>query len=127
MRGRKKGCPSDRRWMGPTKPRPNTVAIGAASEHAVVVELLRKGYEVFRGVHGGCSVDLIALKGGKLTRIEVRTGRAYLSKQSGTEYVSWPWGEGDVGRSDLLAVVLGSTVLWRTPNFPYQSVAVELS
>lgn len=48
--------------------------IGAISEMRVCVDLLLKGYDVFRAVSPSCSCDLIALKGDRKIRVEVRTG-----------------------------------------------------
>ena len=53
-----------------------TSTVGAISELRVAVDLLDKGYEVFRALSSSCSCDLAVLKNGKLLRIEVRT--AYL-------------------------------------------------
>lgn len=49
--------------------------VGAISEYRVVVDLLDKGYDVFRACSSTCSCDLALLKGNKLLRIEVTTGR----------------------------------------------------
>jgi hypothetical protein len=59
----------------------NTGTVGAISELRVSVDLLAKGYEVFRALSPACSCDLAILKDGKLLRIEVRT--AYRSKNGG--------------------------------------------
>jgi hypothetical protein len=48
--------------------------VGVLSELVVCVDLLQKGYEVFRGVSPSCSCDLAILKNGKLKRVEVTTG-----------------------------------------------------
>lgn len=52
----------------------NKGTVGAISELRVAVDLLAKGYEVFRAMSQSCSCDLAILKNGKLSRIEVRTG-----------------------------------------------------
>lgn len=43
----------------------------------VCVDLLERGYSVFRSVSPSCKCDLVAMKGGVLTRVEVKT--AYMS------------------------------------------------
>ncbi len=44
------------------------------SELVVAIDLLSKGYDVFRALSQSCSCDLIAVDGVSLMRIEVRTG-----------------------------------------------------
>lgn len=58
-----------------------TGTVGAIAELRVSVDLLAKGFEVFRAISPSCSCDLAALKDGRLLRIEVRT--AYRSKNGG--------------------------------------------
>ena len=54
--------------------------VGAMSELVASVDLLSRGYEVFRAVSSACSCDLIALGDDrKPLRIEVRTGRRSLT------------------------------------------------
>jgi len=55
-----------------------TGTVGAIQELRVSVDLLSKGYEVFRALSPSCSCDLLALKDKKLVKIEVRT--AYENK-----------------------------------------------
>jgi len=51
-----------------------TGTVGAISELRVCVDLLSRGFEVFRAVSQSCSCDLAILKSGQLLRIEVKTG-----------------------------------------------------
>lgn len=46
---------------------------GAISELRVAVDLLAKGYDVFRALSPNCPCDLAILKENKLLRVEVRT------------------------------------------------------
>lgn len=46
---------------------------GAISELRVAIDLMSKGYDVFRALSPSCSCDLAILKEGKLLKIEVRT------------------------------------------------------
>jgi hypothetical protein len=81
---------------------------GAVHELMVAVDLVVRGYEVFRAVSPSCSCDLIALKGGKALRVEVKTGylnaagRAVCSGNTPSKY-------------DLLAVVT-TTEIQYTPS-----------
>src|SRR5262245_42807567 len=52
--------------------------VGTLAELEVAVDLLRRGYEVFRALSPSCSCDLAVLREGRLLRVEVRT--AYYSK-----------------------------------------------
>lgn len=57
-------------------PRPKlcTNTAGALSEYKVIVDLISKGFEIFKAVSPSSSCDLALLKEEKLYRIEVRTG-----------------------------------------------------
>jgi hypothetical protein len=61
---------------------------GAMSELAVSVDLLQKGYEVFRSISPNSRCDLIAWKNSTLLKIEVRTASLNLKtkKVSYTKY-----------------------------------------
>jgi hypothetical protein len=48
--------------------------VGACSELEACVDLMKKGYEVFRAVSPSSSCDLMVLRGNRAFRIEVRTG-----------------------------------------------------
>lgn len=48
---------------------------GAAGELIVCVDLMSKGYMVFRAVHPNSPYDLIAVAGDRLFRIEVKIGQ----------------------------------------------------
>ena len=49
--------------------------MGAYSELAVILDLFKRGYEVYRAVSGHCSGDIIAEKNNNLTKIDATTGR----------------------------------------------------
>lgn len=51
----------------------SSVTTGAISELRVAIDLLSKGYDVFRAVSPHCPCDLAILKNKQLLRIEVRT------------------------------------------------------
>lgn len=70
------------RKMNP-KPILASATAGAVAEYRVVVDLLNRGFEVFRSVSPACSCDLAILADTRLFRVEVRsnkysaTGKAY--------------------------------------------------
>lgn len=84
------------------KPLLSTGTTGAVSELVASVDLLRKGYEVFRALSPSCSCDLAILKDHQLLRIEVRTG-----KRSATGKITYP---PDRANADHFAVVVGTEV-----------------
>ena len=73
--------------------------IGAISELKVAVDLLLRGYHVFRAMSSACPCDLAILKDNRLLKIEVKTahytpkGTAFAPSTEGNQY-------------DVLAVVL---------------------
>lgn len=69
------------------------------SELVVAVDLMDKGFAVFRSLSPSCLCDLIAFKDEKSLRVEVRTG--YLSEKG---IVSFPLKPSDAGRQDLYGV-----------------------
>lgn len=91
------------RRKGPAKPSLATCAglsigtTGAIGELRVSVDLLIKGYEVFRAVSHSCSCDLIAIKQSRALRIEVRT-TSY--RKDGTPH--FPGNPNDEGKARLL-------------------------
>ena len=52
----------------------NSGTVGAIGELTVCADLLKKGYEVFRSVASTCSCDVLAMKNGKVLRIEITRG-----------------------------------------------------
>ena len=56
--------------------------IGAVAELIVSLDLMKRGYEVYRALSPASSCDILALKGKKVFTIEVRTG--YKSKDNKT-------------------------------------------
>jgi hypothetical protein len=72
---------------------------GAIGEMLAAVDLLGRGYDVFRSVSPACPCDLVAMKDGKLLRVEVRM--AARNTVTDTLY----WSAMDPKRSDVGAVV----------------------
>ncbi len=55
-----------------------TGTVGALSEMLSSIDLMRRGYSVFRALSPSCFCDLVACKNGEILRVECRTG--YKSK-----------------------------------------------
>ncbi len=82
--------------------------VGALSEYRVVVDLLARGYEVYRAVHFHAPVDIIAAKpGGAYVRIEVKTAHTRGEK------VYHPPAKD--GRSDVVAAVTMDQIIYIPP------------
>ena len=75
--------------------------VGAMHELIVCVDLLKKGFSVFRSVTPNCSCDLAILKNNKLLKIEVKTGYKVNGK------IQYPHlSEENKQNHDVLAVVV---------------------
>jgi len=87
--------------------------IGTVNELAVIADLLRRNWEVYRAVSADAPCDLAAVVSGHLVRIEVTTGHRNVdgrlahpkNKHIGT------------GRFDILAVVVGQEIAY-LPELP---------
>jgi hypothetical protein len=92
-------------------PRPAiaTSTSGAIAELVVSADLMAKEYAVFRAVSPACACDLVVIAGGVSYRVEVRTGERRTA--NGRTY--FPWSKKDVGRSDVLAVVVDGEIEYR--------------
>lgn len=107
---RQRYCSEDCRLQA-YKPRPPYQGtapgtVGAIQELRVSVDLLTKGYEVFRALSPNCSSDLIAMKNNKILRIEVRTG---YYRPKGIQFPK------DRFKADHFAVVLPDQILYMPP------------
>ncbi len=51
----------------------NTVNKGVISELRVEVDLLSKGYHVFRSESPGCPCDIVAIRNGECIKVEVKS------------------------------------------------------
>jgi hypothetical protein len=94
--------------------RPSTSTTGAIGELVAGADLLRRGYEVFRGLSPACSCDLIASKGGRRPlRVEVRTG--WRNAKTGT--LSYSKRPADDNKCDHYCVVVnyGEEVIYVPP------------
>jgi len=75
----------------------NTGTTGAMSELRVAIDLMSKGYDVFRALSPHCPCDLAVLIDSKLLRIEVRTaqvstsGKKYKSEKARDKFDHYAW------------------------------------
>lgn len=73
--------------------------VGAVGELRVAADLLTKGFEVFRALSPTCSCDLLAMKDGRIIRIECRTNTA-----------------GNLQRADVVAIVSDMGIRYVKPK-----------
>jgi hypothetical protein len=81
--------------------------VGAINELRVGVDLLAKGYAVFRALSPSCLCDLVLLFDDRAFRVEVTTGHR---SSSGKLYFPAK----DPARYDVLAVVLPDSIVYST-------------
>jgi len=55
-------------------PGASTMVKGEVSEHLVIIDLLLRGWHVFKPVSFGCGFDYIAMRAGTMYKIEVKLG-----------------------------------------------------
>lgn len=89
----------------------NHTITGSVSELVVSVDLMRKGYHVFRSMSPHSPCDLVVMKSGVVQRIEVRTGTVNLD---GT--YTYPKHELEKHQYDVLAVVIRGNEVIYTPG-----------
>lgn len=89
----------------------SAIKVGALSELVVCADLLRHGYEVFRGVSADDSCDIVILRGREMRRIQVRTG--HIRGDGGIVYGRYAK---DDGRMDHYAVVIDHTKVLYFPD-----------
>ena len=87
-----------------------TATVGAISEYRVVLDLLSKGFNVFRATSPACSCDLIILKNHNILRVEVTTGKCSIA---GRIY----YAPHNTDNYDIMAVVLPERVYYY-PDIP---------
>lgn len=81
--------------------------VGAASELVVCVDLMRRGWDVFRSESPQNNFDIVASKGPVMLRIEVRTAAKIKGKLTAATH----------GYYDILAIVRGFDLLYK-PELP---------
>lgn len=88
----------------------STGVVGTINELRVCVDLLLKGYEVFRSVSSMCSCDLAILKDGKLLRLEVKTGYYLTNMKLGKPQIRGQ-------KFDILAIVTRDKIHYQPEEF----------
>lgn len=79
-----------------------TGTCGAINEYRVAVDLLKRGYQVFRAMSPSCSCDLAVLHNKRLLRVEVTTGYRVNGRLTHPKAGKNDWR----GSADILAVAL---------------------
>lgn len=101
-------CPACRKTVyvvGGEFPELSTSTVGAIQELRVAVDLMRKGYDVFRALSPSASCDLFFIKEGKGHRVEVRTG--YLNSAKALNFSKKKI------RAELVAIVCDGKIEYR--------------
>lgn len=91
------------------RPKVSTSTMGAMSELRVAIDLMSKGFDVYRAISGGAPCDLAILKNKKLLRVEVKTG--YLT---GAKVVAHPPVKHEI---DVLAIVMQDKIIYKPSDF----------
>lgn len=94
----------ERRELNPPSNLPNATT-GAISELKVSIDLLSKGYNVFRALSPSCPCDLAILMDGELLKVEVTTGRYTVGGKA-------TYAAHDETKFDILAVVLPDSIMY---------------
>ena len=79
---------------------------GAINELIVSIDLMKRGYEVFRALSPACSCDLVGFKNKKLFRVEVTSGRIVNGKAFGAIH--------NPSNYDIFAVVTNNKEIYYT-------------
>ena len=92
-----------------------TGTVGAIAELGVAIDLLRKGFHVFRALSPNCSCDLAIVADTQLYRVEVKTGHRDKDGHPSPPYVKKHKRE----LFDIIATVLHDTnEIIYTPALP---------
>jgi hypothetical protein len=91
-----------------------TGTIGAIGEYRVVVDLLFKGFDVFKSMSPHCPCDLVIGLNNKTYRVEVTTGSILPSGKIQNNKIY-----GDCSKFDIVAIVLKSGEVFYEPELPF--------
>lgn len=91
----------------PKLPHPSSGRTGTLSECKVLVDLLSRGYDVFRSVCSSSSCDLMVTRNGKMFRVEVTTGH-YVAKDK--RLITYP--RHNPANYDIMAIVLPDKITY---------------
>lgn len=92
--------------------------LGAVHELVICIDLLKKGYEVFRSVSPACSCDLAIIFEGKLFRVEVTTGSYNCSGN-----ITYP--KKNKNKFDILAICFKNGNIIYKPDLPNMSKEID--
>ncbi len=99
----------------PDKPRIAFGTIGAISELVAAVDLMRRGYHVFRALSPNCPSDLLIYRAGTALRVQVRTAQIRDPK---ARILDFPLKDHDQGTFDMLALVVEDDGVYYLPALP---------
>lgn len=85
-----------------------TATIGSIHEYQVSVDLMRRGWQIFKALSPNGPVDLVAIKADRILRVQVTKGSKYKSESKRTERICHGKGKNGSGRYDLLAISMVS-------------------
>ena len=88
---------------------------GAAHELIVSVDMLRRGWDVYRAISAGCGHDLVVGIGDRLLTVQVSTGKMYKTTSLVQHCKNRQFQN---GKCDVLALVTGDMILYafRSPE-----------
>jgi len=86
---------------------------GEIAELKVVIDLMKKGYWVFKPVITGCGFDYVAIRGDEVEKIEVKVGKIHTS--TGRMSVTRPQGTRRTAYT-LLAIVVNDYIVYERPK-----------
>ncbi len=89
----------------------STSAVGALNEMRVVVDLMLKGYHVFRALSSACPCDLVIMLNGNISKVEVKT--AY--KRGDSLYAQKPTKRQLESGIDYLVQVTTDEIIYQPP------------
>lgn len=88
--------------------------VGAINELRVAIDLLKRGFDVYRALSPASPCDLVIFKNGSMLRIEVKTGYIRTGLTESSLFVAPPKRDDSF---DILAIVLPEEILYQ-PELP---------
>ena len=78
------------------------------NEHRVILDLMERGWEVYKAVNGGAPLDLVAVQEDKIIRVEVTVG----IRHTPTGPICIPNKKKERTRFDVLAIVVKGKITY---------------
>jgi hypothetical protein len=112
-----------KKWQAVNSERPAlpSATVGAIHEYVVGIDLLRRGWPVFRSLSPACHCDLAVVAGGELLLVEVTTGFRTIAGA-----LSWPTKRASYV-FDVLAVVEKNGQITYIPELPGPAEALPVA